>query len=684
MKKKKKDEQVDKYLDKFVEQIKHFEKETELEKPSAKLLVEIRYLYSLLEITRSINIPRDFSQLLELIVDAAIDLTKAERGFLMLFGKDGTLEFRVTRNIDKETLEGEEFEISRTVVNQVLAIGKSLFLSDIYKDQKFKVSESIEALGLRMVMCVPLKARDRLLGLIYVDSRSETESFRQFEEKLFEAFAAQASVALENSHLYDSSVHDALTGLYNYGYLRTRIEEEINRAHRYRKDSLAFIMLDLDNFKKINDSHGHLFGNSVLVKVADLIKNNVRKSDIPARYGGDEFAILMPNADVQHAQALARRLQKEMASLKFSVGKKTLSITSSIGISIFPFDKITDSENIIIEADHALFIAKGKGGNQVAAFGVRRDEEKHGPELIGKSTAMSEVRKLISKFAGTNATVLIIGETGTGKELITHLLQKQSTRADKPFVVVNCGSIPASLLERELFGYEKGAFTGAYRQHKGKFEVAHGGTIFLDEIGDLPLQLQAKLLRAIDQKEIDRIGGKSPVKVDVRMIVATNKNIEKEVTAGNFRKDLYYHLSIASIIVPPLRERSDDIEDLSTYYLKEMNKRYHRKFVGFTKGAMEAMRHHLWPGNVRELVHRIERAVIMGMGGYLRENDLGLALLELEGMNLLKQSRDKAERDTIIQVLNRNQWNIAHSSQELGISRKTLRDLIKKHKIIKP
>jgi len=663
--------------------IKRLEKKTRIEKDSNKVLVETRNLYSLLEITRSINTIHDFSQLLELIVDSAIGLTKAERGFLMLFHDDGNLEFKVTRNFDKKTLEGEKFEISRTAVNHVLESGKPLFLGDIYKDKKLKISESIEALGLQMIMCVPLKTKENLLGVIYVDSQSKTEAFGHEEERIFEAFAAQASIAIENSHLYDSSVRDALTGIYNYGYLRTRLEEEITRAQSYKSGSIAFMMLDLDNFKSINDSNGHLFGNSILVKVAEVISKTVRKYDIPARYGGDEFAILMPDTDVHEARHLAQQLQNKFSDLKFIISKETIVISSSIGISIFPVEKITASENIIVEADHALFVAKRKGGNGIAVYGLRKDEKKRGPELIGKSKEITEVRTIISKLARTDATVLIIGETGTGKELITKLVHQESARLGKPFVVVNCGAIPDNLLESELFGYEKGAFTGAYRQHKGKFEAANGGTIFLDEIGELPLHLQVKILRVIEQKEIDRIGGKKPIKVDVRVIAATNRNLEEEVKKGNFRKDLFYRLSVAIIYVPALREQVEDIEALSAYYLKQMNTRYRRNFKGFTKDAMEAMMDHSWPGNVRELIHRIERAVIMGQGENLIEQDLGLITPISKKIKPLKEVRDNFEREYIIQLLVCNRWNITHTARALGISQKGVRYLIKKHQIVK-
>ena len=660
------------------------EKKAKVKKSSNDLLRENRYLYSLLEITHSINIPRDFNELLELIIDSAITLAKADRGFLMLFSKDGSLEFRVTRNFDKETLEGKEFEISRTIVNRVLASNKPIYLSDIYKDKQFTISESIEALGLRMVMCVPLKTKQRILGLIYVDSCSKTESFAQLEEKMFEAFAAQASIAIENSHLYDLSVRDALTGLYDYGYLRIRLEEEITRALRYKRENISFIMIDLDNFKSINDSYGHLFGNSIIIKVADCIKRTVRKYDIAARYGGDEFAILMPDMDVQGARHLAQRLHKEIAGLSFPVGEEILSITASIGISTFPIEKIINSEDIIVEADHALFVAKTKGGKQIAVFGLRKDKTKREFEFIGKSPMIDKIRKMAARLAKTDTTILIIGETGTGKELITKLIHQESVRSGKPLVVVNCGAIPDNLLESELFGYEKGAFTGAYRQHRGKFEAANGGTIFLDEIGELPLHLQVKLLRAIEQKEVDRIGGKAPIKVDIKVIAASNRNVEEEVKKGNFRKDLFYRLGVATIHVPPLRERPEDIKALSEYYLNQMNRKYHRNFFGFTRAAIDAMLHHFWPGNVRELIHRIERAVIMSTREYLDEDDLGLTSKKFRKVRSLKKSRDEAERKSIIQALKYNHWNITHAAKELGVTRKTVRYLIRKHNILKP
>ncbi len=644
---------------------------------------ERSYFSLLLDITRSINMTQDLNQLLELIVDSAIVLVKAQRGFLMLFDKNGNLESKVTRHIDKNILAEEELEFSKTIVNQVLAASKSVFLSSIYKDKTFKISKSIEILGLRMVMCVPLKVKDRLLGVLYVDSRSEAENFTKLEERILEAFAVQASVAIDNSSLYDSSVHDALTALYDYGYLRARLEEEIMRAARSPKINISLLMLDLDNFKMINDSYGHLLGNSILTRVAEVIKKSVRIYDIAARFGGDEFAILMPETNIEDAKGIAQKLQRRIENLDFSVGREIISVTISIGIFALPVEKVTNSENIIIEADHALYVAKSKGVNQIVSFGLREEGRKLERGLIGRSKLISELHHTIKKLARSDATILIVGETGTGKELVANLIHQESKRSDKSLVIVNCGAVPDNLLEREFFGYEKGAFTGAYRQHKGKFELADGGTIFLDEIGELPIHLQVKILRALEQKEIDRIGGKSSIKVDVRVIAATNKNLEEEVKEGRFRKDLFYRLSVATIYVPPLREHPEDIDVLADYYLKDMNKRYQRRFRDFTKSGMETIMHHSWPGNVRELIHRIERAVIMASGHYISENDLGLTS-QGSSTKVLMELRATTEKESINQVLSRNRWNMTRSAKELGVCRKTLRDLIARYDIKRP
>ncbi|MEO0129019.1 MAG: sigma 54-interacting transcriptional regulator [candidate division WOR-3 bacterium] len=666
-------------IEKYIEKIDKLKQESGIAEYDN---IEDRFIGQLINITRSISSVENFEKLLEVIVESAINIAKAERGFLMLFRKDGHLEFKVAKNINKETLESDDFSVSKGAINQVAETGESIFLTDVYHDEKFKTRKSIAELGLRMVMCVPLKIKGRLLGLIYVDSHSVTETFTEMERKLLEAFAAQASILIENSELYETSIHDFLTGLYNYGFLNLRLEQEIARVLRYRKGELSLMMMDIDNFKMINDTYGHFLGNEVLKKVGEIIQKNIRKVDIPARYGGDEFAILMPDTSAEDAKDVAERLMREVNKTIIECRGGHLAITLSIGISSFPAERIQDSASIIIEADHALYLSKQKGGNTVSIYAYKDGEEFiYEDVLVGVSKSIIEIKNIISKIASTDANILIWGETGTGKELVARLIHQRSLRKSKPFITVNCGAIPENLLESELFGHEKGAFTGAYTQHKGKFEIAQGGTIFLDEIGELSSSLQVKILRAIDNKEIDRIGGKSTIKIDVRVIAATNKNLEEAMKMGKFREDLFYRLNVLNLYIPPLRERPEDIEPIANHFLKIFSKKYGKRFKGFTRKCLEAMAAHPWPGNVRQLIHSIERAVIMCDDEYITEKVLNVTKTEAEYRRSLKEFREEYERTFIQRVLCRNKNNITKTAQELGISRKTLRDLIKRYQL---
>lgn len=666
-------------IDKYIEKIDKLKQGSAIMKYNN---IEEGYIKRLIDITRSISSVENFEKLLEVIIESAISIAKAERGFLMLFGKEGHLEFKVAKNINKETLESDDFSVSKSVINQVAETGDSIFLTDIYQDEKFKTRKSIVELGLRMVMCVPLKIKGRLLGLIYVDSHSVTETFTELERRLLEAFASQASILIENSELYETSIHDFLTGLYNYGFLTLRLEQEIARSIRYRRGELSLLMMDIDNFKIINDTYGHFLGNDVLKRVGEIIQKNIRAVDVPARYGGDEFAILMPDTRAEDAKEVAERLLGEIKNNPAKFQEKEIPITLSIGISSFPAERIQDSTSIIIEADHALYLSKQKGGNTVSIYAYKNGKEViYEDVLVGVSKSITEIKNTIGKVAPTDAGILISGETGTGKELIARLIHQRSSRKNKPFITVNCGAIPESLLESELFGHEKGAFTGAYTQHKGKFEIAQGGTIFLDEIGELPLSLQVKILRAIENKEIDRIGGKSTIKLDVRVIAATNKNLEEAMKMGRFREDLYYRLNVLNLYIPPLRERPEDIEPIANHFLKIFSKKYGKRFKGFTRKCIKAMTAHPWPGNVRQLIHAIERAVVMCEDEYITETALGVMKTEVEYKRSLQEFREQYERTFIQRVFYRNKNNITKTAQELGVSRKTLRDLIKRYQL---
>jgi len=302
--------------------------------------------------------------------------------------------------------------------------------------------------------------------------------------------------------------------------------------------------------------------------------------------------------------------------------------------------------------------------------------------IMGKTPQMKEIYDVIQKVARLPATVLIRGESGTGKELVARIIHKESALSENPFVTVNLASIPTELIESTLFGHEKGAFTGAYRQRFGKFELAHKGTLFLDEIGDLKFDLQAKLLRAIQEGEIERIGGTKTIKVDVRLIAATSINLEEAVKDGNFREDLFYRINVIPINLPPLRARLVDIPQLVELFIKRYNQKFRKKIKGITEGALSILRSYNWPGNIRELENLIERLIAISDGDVISEQDIPIeyywteflppkATPEDEG--LLTRACETFERNFILKVLEKNRWRRKETARSLGIPLSTLK-----------
>jgi two-component system NtrC family response regulator len=306
--------------------------------------------------------------------------------------------------------------------------------------------------------------------------------------------------------------------------------------------------------------------------------------------------------------------------------------------------------------------------------------------VIAISDAMTRICRTIEKVAPTNASVLLLGESGTGKELLARAVHTLSPRAAKPFVAINCAAIPETLLESELFGYEKGAFTGAMKQTSGRFEQANGGTIFLDEIGDMPLALQAKLLRFLQDRVVERIGGRDRITVDVRIVCATNKDPAAMIQAGEFREDLYYRISEVMVRIPPLRDRAGDAIVIARMILDRRAREHGRPIKGFTPGALKAIEKYPWPGNIRELENRINGAVIMTDGKCVSEADLGLPNetgSDLAWLNL-RVARQHAESEAIRQALAVSSGNLSRAAELLGITRPTLYDLLEKHEIVAP
>ena len=312
-------------------------------------------------------------------------------------------------------------------------------------------------------------------------------------------------------------------------------------------------------------------------------------------------------------------------------------------------------------------------------------------EIIGQSEEMERVKKMILKVAGSSSTVMIRGDSGVGKERVARAIHKASPRAGEVFQAVNCAAINENLIESELFGHEKGSFTGAHAQKKGQFETADQGTLFLDEIGDLNISMQAKLLRALQEREIMRVGGTRPIKVDVRVIAATNRDLEAMVKEGRFREDLYYRLNIIPIVIPPLRNRRDDIPPLVDFFVAKHSGTSHRKITGLTPGARNLIMSYSWPGNVRQLESAIERAILLCEGSEIEVEDLPVEIRQ-EGTSAAAFnfklppegiSFDEVERSLITQAMEQTNWNITRAAKLLGLSFRTLQYRLEKFGIKK-
>ena len=360
----------------------------------------------------------------------------------------------------------------------------------------------------------------------------------------------------------------------------------------------------------------------------------------------------------------------------------------AVKIGAFDFlEKPLSLEKTITVVENAIKLEELKRENRNLKENIFFEDE-----MIGSGEEMSKVQELIEQSAGSDARILVLGENGTGKELVAREIHRRSRRAKSPFVEVNCASIPETLIESELFGHEKGAFTDAYARRKGKFELANGGTLFLDEIADMSLSTQAKVLRVLQEMKFERIGGEKSVSVDVRVITATNKNIHEEIRAGRFREDLYFRINVIPIFVPPLRERTEDLQALIDYFMDKFKRPAEGEAKRFSEEAIQLLKIYFWPGNVRELKNFIERINIMTEEEMISPESIRRYLTSgtdwekdevLKGFESMKlnEAKDEFEREFLVKKLEENEQNIARTSRVLGITPSHLHNKIKKHGI---
>ncbi len=361
------------------------------------------------------------------------------------------------------------------------------------------------------------------------------------------------------------------------------------------------------------------------------------------------------------------------------------SAVRSTKLGAFDFiEKPLSLDKVVIIVNHALDLVRLEEENRLL-----RDRMMPFDELQGESKAIVELREMIQIIAPTNAWILIMGENGTGKELVARSIHKQSRRSNKPFIEVNCAAIPEELIESELFGHEKGAFTGATAKKRGKFDLANEGIIFLDEVADMSLNAQAKILRILQEKKFERVGGTKIIETDVRILAATNKDLEREMEEERFRQDLYYRLHVIPLLVPPLRERKEDIPLLANHFMKEFSLEEEGKQKTITDDALNVLMTHDWPGNVRELKNIIERLTIMTATDVIAAQDISPLIKEnkkfdhidvtLHPANSLKDARREFEKKYILQKLAENGWNVTKTADSIGVERSNLHKKIRNY-----
>jgi diguanylate cyclase (GGDEF)-like protein len=495
------------------------------------------------------------------------------------------------------------------------------------------------------------------------------------------------------------SIHNPIDGsklgLNNHGYFETRLNEELDRASRYKRP-LSILMigpkLDLHELKESTKDLSQRYPT-----VVNYLQKVIRAMDLLAHYGQYELELLLPETNKEQAITLAERITQET---KFD---KDCPI--SVGVASFSEDGKT-ADILIEKSRQALKIARDKKSDRVAQ--IKEDANRlmllDKKEVIIRSEKMRELFELVDRIAKSTITVLIQGETGVGKEVVAEAIHAKSDRVNKPLVCVNCAALTETLLESELFGHERGSFTGADQTKIGLFETANGGTIFLDEIGEMPLKTQAKLLRVLQAKKIMRVGSNKEIDTDVRVVAATNRKLEEQVEKKLFREDLFYRLNAATITIPPLRERKDEIPYLVNSFIKECCEENGLPKKELSPEALDVLMKYSWPGNIRELRNTIERSVVISEGETIFKEALTSKLTSeypsdkphhtstIDSMSNemdstvvgdMKEIVSTYEKDIILNALKKSQWNQTKASEILNVPRRTLVSKIKKYKIKK-
>lgn len=685
-------------------------------KPENTLESKINKLKLVHYIAVQMNKTHSTKDLLEIILERCLELTGAKTGSVMLINKkENVLDIAAYKNIPVKTAEGTKLRVGEGITGWVALTGNPKLVNSAKQDPLYvKVREDLVA-----ELAVPIKTERELIGVISVDSNKEN-AFNEDDLELLTMVAELAAQIILKDTMQEKLEHKItaqaiLISAINIIEEQEGIKEIFDSVMEVLKDKMGIIRGMLVLFDKQDPG-------SLKISCGYRISDDaIKKGHYKVGEG------IIGNTVLQGQTISVEDLSKESMYLnKLQIKRTTGAKISFISAPIKAGDNVLGV--LAVEKPYSEFFEDHVSTitllGSLIAYRVRshqrREEETKKlltenielrkelkmeysfKNIIGKSDAIRKVIERVKTVSGTLAPVLITGETGTGKELIAKILHFLSDRRDNKLVSVNCAAIPETLLESELFGYEKGAFTGANTNKKGKFELADGGTLFLDEIGDMPLNLQSKLLRAIQEKEIEPLGSEKTVKVDIRIITATNRNLKKQVEDGKFRADLYFRLNVVNIELPPLRERREDILLLADFFLRRFASSYSKQIDAIDSRAQEAFLNYAWPGNIRELENLIERAVIMSKGNVLDAGlftetlgaDKGSAggsinLRELANREVSDSGQNgvfdiavgKVEKALIEEALKKTNFNKLQTAQLLGINRNTLKAKMKKYGI---
>jgi two-component system response regulator HydG len=628
----------------------------------------------LIEISIALSSETDLSSLLKKIISEIRLLTNADGGSLYLV-INGHLRFEVAQNKTLMQLKGEDFQFFKpyeipisegSIAGYVALTGDLVNIPDVYKlsaDLPYQFNPAFDVRNnyrTRSILAVPLKDHaGKVLGVLELinamDARGKPVPFNQGYENLVVSLASLAAVAINKARLIQT--------------IQNLLEAE---KERYRRNLEAI-------FRSVNDAIITVDKNMRIIAANDATREICALE--PREIVGQTFHKVARSCGQSCYQALKEILVtgKTLKDFRVECGQP-LRPQQIVGISSSPLrDKADKNIGTVLVIRDLTRVAEMEGE-------LRQRYNVH--NMVGKSHKMQVIFRLLDELMNTDTTVLITGETGTGKELVAKALHYGGLRAAKPLITVNCSALAENLLESELFGHVKGAFTGAQKDRVGRFQAAQGGTLFLDEVGDISPKLQLKLLRALQEKTFERVGDSTTCHLDVRVIAATNRDLKKKVSRGEFREDLYYRLKVLEIALPPLRERREDLPLLVNHFLALFSESYHKNIEGVSQEALKIFMTYPWPGNVRELEHAIEHAYVLCNGPTIALEHLPA---ELQGYSPQKVAapadRPKIvalQTPDILQALNQTGWNKAKAARLLGISRPTLYQLIHLHNLQRP